>query len=93
MDAGVTINRPPRDSHMAFVRSPDNIMEVGSLRLICSFVWQAFGALLGSAQTVSAEAVTLIELAQRKLARSDQFRELNMTQTNTANRQLTLASA
>jgi lactoylglutathione lyase len=25
MAAGVTINRPPRDGHMAFVRSPDNI--------------------------------------------------------------------
>lgn len=25
MDSGVTINRPPRDGHMAFVRSPDNI--------------------------------------------------------------------
>ena len=25
MDNGVTINRPPRDGHMAFVRSPDNI--------------------------------------------------------------------
>lgn len=25
MDAGVTINRPPRDGHMAFVRSPDGI--------------------------------------------------------------------
>ena len=25
MDAGVTINRPPRDGHMAFVRSPDNV--------------------------------------------------------------------
>ena len=24
-DAGVTINRPPRDGHMAFIRSPDNI--------------------------------------------------------------------
>ena len=24
-DAGVTINRPPRDGRMAFVRSPDNI--------------------------------------------------------------------
>ena len=24
-DAGVTINRPPRDGHMAFVRSPDQI--------------------------------------------------------------------
>lgn len=24
-DIGVTINRPPRDGHMAFVRSPDNI--------------------------------------------------------------------
>ena len=25
MNNGVTINRPPRDGHMAFVRSPDNI--------------------------------------------------------------------
>ena len=25
MEAGVTINRPPRDGHMAFVRSPDSI--------------------------------------------------------------------
>lgn len=25
MDNGVTINRPPRDGNMAFVRSPDNI--------------------------------------------------------------------
>jgi lactoylglutathione lyase len=25
MDEGVTINRPPRDGYMAFVRSPDNI--------------------------------------------------------------------
>jgi len=25
MDAGVVINRPPRDGHMAFVRSPDGI--------------------------------------------------------------------
>jgi len=25
MDAGVTIHRPPRDGHMAFVRSPDGI--------------------------------------------------------------------
>ncbi len=24
-DAGVTINRPPRDGHMAFVKTPDNI--------------------------------------------------------------------
>jgi lactoylglutathione lyase len=24
-EAGITINRPPRDGHMAFVRSPDNI--------------------------------------------------------------------
>ena len=24
-DAGVTINRPPRDGHMAFVRTPDDI--------------------------------------------------------------------
>ncbi|MEM9717203.1 MAG: VOC family protein [Pseudomonadota bacterium] len=25
MDAGVTINRPPRDGNMAFVKSPDNV--------------------------------------------------------------------
>ena len=25
MKAGVTINRPPRDGHMAFIRSPDDI--------------------------------------------------------------------
>jgi lactoylglutathione lyase len=25
MDHGVTLNRPPRDGHMAFIRSPDNI--------------------------------------------------------------------
>ena len=25
MDGGVTINRPPRDGRMAFVRSPDNV--------------------------------------------------------------------
>jgi lactoylglutathione lyase len=25
IDGGVTINRPPRDGHMAFVRTPDNI--------------------------------------------------------------------
>lgn len=25
LDGGVTISRPPRDGHMAFVRSPDNI--------------------------------------------------------------------
>ncbi len=35
MDGGVTINRPPRDGHMAFVRSPDGIsvelLQEGSL--------------------------------------------------------------
>ena len=25
MDAGVTINRPPRDGYMAFIRTPDDI--------------------------------------------------------------------
>lgn len=25
MDKGITINRPPRDGHMAFIRSPDGI--------------------------------------------------------------------
>ena len=31
MDAGITINRPPRDGHMAFIRTPDNI-SVGLLQ-------------------------------------------------------------
>lgn len=35
MDAGYTINRPPRDGHMAFVRTPDGIsielLQEGSL--------------------------------------------------------------
>ena len=35
INMGYTINRPPRDGHMAFVRSPDNIsieiLQVGSL--------------------------------------------------------------
>ncbi|HEX8446866.1 MAG TPA: VOC family protein [Sphingomonas sp.] len=35
MDAGVTINRPPRDGHMAFVKTPDGIsielLQKGSL--------------------------------------------------------------
>ena len=30
MDAGITINRPPRDGRMAFVRTPDN----GSIELL-----------------------------------------------------------
>lgn len=25
LDAGVTLNRPPRDGHMAFIKSPDNV--------------------------------------------------------------------
>jgi lactoylglutathione lyase len=25
MDSGIEINRPPRDGHMAFVKSPDGI--------------------------------------------------------------------
>ena len=25
IDVGITLNRPPRDGYMAFVRSPDNI--------------------------------------------------------------------
>ena len=25
LDAGITLNRPPRDGHMAFIRSPDGI--------------------------------------------------------------------
>lgn len=35
--AGVTINRPPRDGHMAFVRSPDNIsielLQIGAAKV------------------------------------------------------------
>jgi lactoylglutathione lyase len=35
LDAGVTINRPPRDGHMAFVKTPDGIsielLQEGSL--------------------------------------------------------------
>ena len=35
MDAGITINRPPRDGHMAFVKTPDGIsielLQQGSL--------------------------------------------------------------
>lgn len=35
-EAGITINRPPRDGHMAFVRSPDNqsveLLQKGSAR-------------------------------------------------------------
>ena len=39
MDNGVVINRPPRDGHMAFVRSPDNVsiellQKGGSLELV-----------------------------------------------------------
>jgi lactoylglutathione lyase len=37
MDAGVTINRPPRDGRMAFVRTPDNI----SIELLQKGVAQA----------------------------------------------------
>ena len=36
-DMGYTINRPPRDGHMAFVRSPDNIsieiLQEGNLKI------------------------------------------------------------
>jgi len=37
MDSGVTINRPPRDGVMAFIRSPDNI----SIELLQKGGWQA----------------------------------------------------
>ncbi|PCI64744.1 MAG: lactoylglutathione lyase [Kordiimonadales bacterium] len=44
MDAGVTINRPPRDGHMAFVRSPDGIsielLQVGK-KLASEEPWQS----------------------------------------------------
>lgn len=39
MDAGVTINRPPRDGHMAFIRSPDGIsielLQKGDALAVC----------------------------------------------------------
>ncbi len=37
MDEGVTINRPPRDGHMAFIRSPDGI----SIELLQKGDWLA----------------------------------------------------
>ncbi len=37
MDAGVTINRPPRDGVMAFIRSPDNV----SIELLQKGGWKA----------------------------------------------------
>ena len=44
MDAGVTINRPPRDGHMAFIRSPDGIsielLQAGK-RLAAEEPWQS----------------------------------------------------
>ncbi|MCV2878784.1 VOC family protein [Sedimentimonas flavescens] len=46
MDNGVTINRPPRDGRMAFVRSPDNV----SIELL-----QAGGALKPAEPWVSME--------------------------------------
>jgi len=44
MDAGVTINRPPRDGHMAFIRSPDGI----SIELLQKGVALAVGEPWGS---------------------------------------------
>ena len=44
MDQGVTINRPPRDGHMAFIRSPDGIsielLQAGERLEICE-PWQS----------------------------------------------------
>ena len=46
MDAGVTINRPPRDGHMAFVRSPDGVsvelLQKGGARALAE-PWQSMG--------------------------------------------------
>ena len=46
MDAGVTINRPPRDGHMAFVRSPDGVsvelLQKGGARAPAE-PWQSMG--------------------------------------------------
>ena len=46
MAAGVTINRPPRDGHMAFIRSPDGI----SIELLQDGAPAAAGALGVDAQ-------------------------------------------
>ena len=46
MKAGVTINRPPRDGHMAFVRSPD---------LISMEILQKGNSTIGRALDVDAE--------------------------------------
>ena len=44
MDHGVTINRPPRDGHMAFVRSPDGVsvelLQEGTPKAPCE-PWQS----------------------------------------------------
>ena len=44
--AGVTINRPPRDGHMAFVRSPDNIsielLQIGAAKAPAE-PWKSMG--------------------------------------------------
>ena len=46
MDNGIVINRPPRDGHMAFVRSPDNIsielLQAGN-NLLPSEPWTSMG--------------------------------------------------
>jgi len=46
MDEGVTINRPPRDGHMAFIRSPDGIsielLQKGDALAVCE-PWESMG--------------------------------------------------
>ena len=48
MDNGVTINRPPRDGRMAFIRSPDNIsielLQAGDA-LLAAEPWASMGNL------------------------------------------------
>jgi len=57
MDKGVTINRPPRDGRMAFVRSPDNI----SIELL-----QSAGAAPGRALGVDAQHREVVGAIRRE---------------------------
>ena len=43
IDNGVTLNRPPRDGHMAFVRSPDNI-SIEILQKGAPYQWPMLGS-------------------------------------------------
>ena len=40
-ELGVTINRPPRDGYMAFIRSPDNISIELLQKVVCTKIFSA----------------------------------------------------